>query len=253
MNDEESQVSSPNINSVLKALNHPLRRELILHLYRKRQGSSFSTLHEIATHQTKSTGQFSYHLKLLLDAQIITKSDDIYFISEFGEKASNMIQFIDLEFDRSVSQKISSSFASLSPMELVFISWMITPLLIFGFIIDEMGKLNNDYISFYIWLTIAIITLISAILLSYSMLQYPPSVIVLTNIIWIFFLPKDQIKLGRIYIFSGFGTGILMNGLLLDNSLIQIVIGLISISIALFYSLKYIKDENHYILDIKIK
>ena len=253
VSNTNSDQKSPDISSVLKALNHPVRREIILFLDKPGKIGSFSDLHEHVLRHTKSTGQFSYHLKLLLDAKIIEKKGDRYNLTKFGERAAGMIQLIDLELDTSIAQKINSSYESLSPTELVFISWMIVPILFFVIMMSEVSNIglnSSDIMFLYI---LSVLILISSAVIAFSKLQYIPSLLVLSNVLWIFFLPRDHLKLGRIYVLAGIGAGFTLNTVLVTYDILLLILGFFFLITAIILSYTYIKSESRKILEIRIK
>lgn len=239
----------PDISMVLKALNHSLRRDILLYL-NEYKSATFSKLHQHVENSTKSTGQFSYHLKLLIDADIIRKMDEHYFLSQIGEKATSMIQLIDQEISTSIAQNVTRTFSQLSPREMVFIAWMFTPII--SFTVTISIPIEYDNLMTLLFHIFSVVFLVSSALIAYSKLNYLPSILVLSNVVWLFFLEKDHLRIGSIYLSAGLGTGLFITGLLIENNIIQIVAGIILLSIALILSINYIRIENRILVDIRI-
>ena len=75
------------INDVLKALNHDLRRYMIQYLHEISRSTTFTNLLEQMNYETKNSGSFSYHLKLLLDAGLVSKTEEnLYTLTSLGER-----------------------------------------------------------------------------------------------------------------------------------------------------------------------
>jgi hypothetical protein len=189
----------------------------------------------------------------LLDAKIIEKASDSYNLSPIGEKASAMIQLIDLEVDRSIVQHISSSYSQLSPTDMVLIAWMITPLIFIAVIVSDYTNLALSPFTYIILLISSVLILLFATIFTYSKLQYLPSLFFLTNLLWIFFLPKDQLKIGLIYFMSGAGIGFLFTGILTESNILMVVLGGLLLVSAIFLSIMYIRSESKQFIDIRIK
>ena len=184
---------------------------------------------------------------MLLDAQILEKSDDNYRLSTLGEKATAMIQLIDVEVDNTISQKISASFSQLSPLELVVTCWMILPLILFS--MGMTGKLAATFTTFQTVLFNIITTglFVISIIYVYNKLQYIPSLLALSSIIWIFFLRKDHLWFFSIYILAGMGGALFFSGVLLSQNLISTVIGGLLLATGLG-----LNRENNKIIEIRI-
>ncbi|MHA2503639.1 MAG: DUF7347 domain-containing protein [Candidatus Kariarchaeaceae archaeon] len=240
----------PEIGRVLKSLNHPLRREILIYLSERRT-SKFTDLHNHVEGRTKSTGQFSYHLNLLVEAQVLLKNDDIYSLSPIGEKATSMIQLIDIEVDTTISQQISTAYDQLSPRELVITTWTVVPLIIFAVFMS--GSIPIEFTP----LERALINLTAALLFAastayaYSKLQYLPALLVLSNIIWIFFLPRNHLQVFLIYITAGVGTGVFLTGALVESNALLTILGFVLLVIGVFLSMRYVMNESRW-KDIRI-
>ncbi|MCY3414551.1 MAG: helix-turn-helix transcriptional regulator [Candidatus Heimdallarchaeota archaeon] len=249
---EEIKITQPDISSVLKALNHELRREILLYLNEYKRGS-FTALHTHVEERTKSTGQFSYHLKMLIDAGIISKQDDSYTLTQLGERATSMITMIDTEVRQpSIAQKISNSYSQLSPLESILISWMIAPLIIFAVIMSGFEVVRINPITYLLYILGAVILLIISFVFMYSKLNYLPSMLALSSVVWILFLEKNHIQLGSMYLFSGVSVALILQGLIFDVNQWSVLLGCIMLVINFTIGYFHVKSQNAQIIDIKI-
>lgn len=207
---------TPQIKTVLKALNHANRRDILMYLNDLRREVSFSELMDYLNIDSKSSSQFSYHLKLLLDASLLIKNNEKYSISPLGIKATSMLDLVDTAEpeNKSMAQKVSDSYKDLSTMDHLFLSFTSIGFILF-FVPFSLMMVHLQDLLFWIFPTIfGAIALVLIFYYAYRKLNYLPSVLVLTNVVWIVFLPKNQLKFGIIYLSSVLGVIWLYNFLL---------------------------------------
>ncbi len=218
MKETESE-DNPQIKEVLKALNHTKRRDILLYLKDLDRLTSFSELMEYLEIDPKTSGQFSYHLKLLVQAQLLVKENEKYKISALGVKACSMLDLVDTSDHRdSVVQKIASSFKNITPFDQVIVSFEAFVLILF---FVPFTYVLEDTSLFGILILPIIIGLILFSLItyySYKKLQYVPSVLVLLSIIWVIFLQSNQIKTAFMYLVSIFGAVFIYQALISSGS-----------------------------------
>ena len=124
MSKDENTLDSPEIKEVLKALNHIKRRDILLYLKDLSRLTGFSELMAYLDVDPKSSGQFSYHIKLLLTARLIEKENEKYRISPLGLKACSMLDLVDIsEKNDSVVQKISTSYKNITVVDQIIIAF----------------------------------------------------------------------------------------------------------------------------------
>lgn len=250
-NDEPDD--NPQIKEVLKALNHTKRRDILVYLKDLERATAFSELMDYLSIDSKTSGQFSYHLKLLLKAQLIEKEGEKYKISALGIKACSMLDMVDIsEKQDSVVQKIASSYKSITPLDQVLISFLAFALISF-FVPFTYVLQDNTLVSILITpIIIGFIIFLLLLYYSYLKLKYIPSILVLLSIIWVIFLQSDQIKTAIMYLISIFGIVFIYQSLISTNSSINhfgylifgILLLLISIIIAFYIIYKeYWKKE----------
>ena len=235
---QDETIDSPQIKEVLKALNHVKRRDILIYLKDLSRLTSFSELMDYLGIDPKTSGQFSYHLKLLLNAQLITKEDDKYRISSLGVKACSMLDLVDTsEHQESIVQKIANSYRNITPLDQVIISFEAFALILFFipliYIIENPNLLSKFIIPFFL----GIILFVLLTYYSYIKLKYIPSIFVLISIIWIIFLQSNQIKTGFVYIISVFGIIFILQSLKISNSSNYLLIDLFAGIICLFLSI----------------
>ena len=81
------------INEVLKALNHDIRREIIRILHTNRNPIAYSDfLQEL---MLPASSNAAYHLVLLTRTNIIAKDDDgKYYLTELGERVALLLDIV---------------------------------------------------------------------------------------------------------------------------------------------------------------
>lgn len=227
---------NPQIKEVLKALNHAKRRDILLYLKDLERLTSFSELMDYLDIDPKTSGQFSYHLKLLVTAQLLVKEDEKYKISPLGIKACSMLDLVDTsEHQDSVVQKISNSFKNISPLDQVIVSFEAFALILF-FVPLTYALENSSLFGVLLFPIIVGLFLFGLITFySYRKLQYIPSILVLLSIIWVIFLQSNQLKTAFMYLVSIFGAVFIYRALITsDSRTYQIMYFLVGITFLLF-------------------
>ena len=220
---------NPQIKEVLKALNHTRRRDILVYLKDLERSTTFSELMDYLIIDSKTSGQFSYHLKLLVTAQLIIKENDKYKISPLGIKACSMLDMVDLsEKQDSVVQKIANSYKNITPLDQVLISFLAFTLI--SFFVPFTYVLHDNTLLSVLIVPIIMGFVFFVLLLYYSFikLKYIPSILVLLSIIWVIFLQSDQIKTAIMYLISIFGIVFIYQSLISTNSSINHFMYLIS-------------------------
>ena len=198
---ESSHELTPLINDVLKALNHELRRDILTYLREIGRAVSFTELLETMNYTPKTSGQFFYHLKLLLDPQLISKTNDNkYILTEIGERASLMLELVNDTSKPSLGNQLLNAFKNLSPIEELIVTWDLFPILVLILLIQRL-LLNRLAINLFdsIVLFIVFITSVLILLLTYRSLQSFLAMFVTSSIIWLVFLQKNRLILGIIW------------------------------------------------------
>ena len=194
----------PQIKEVLKALNHAIRRDILLYLKDLNRETSFSELMDYLENDTKVSGQFSYHLKLLQQSNLLAKVNDKYSITPLGIRAISMLDLVNIEDSKdTMVDKISNSYKNLTAIDQMLLAFHAFCLISF---IVPAPLLLFDYKRFSIFLlpmVIGLLLFIGLTSFSYFKLRYLPSVLILFSVIWIVFLGYNQLKIALIYVASG--------------------------------------------------
>lgn len=215
MKNQNVEENDPQIKEVLKALNHTLRREILLYLKGLNREASFSELMDYCKIDSKVSGQFSYHVKLLQQSNLISKTNDKYLITPLGVKATSMLDVTSLgNNEDSILQKISKSFKNITSFDQIVLSFH--AFCFIAFILPFVLLLVN-YNRFHILLMpmlLGLVLLIFIIIFSYLKLKYIPSVLILFSVIWIIFLSHNQKKIAFIYTLTGIDIVFLYNAVI---------------------------------------
>lgn len=220
MEEQSDSGQTPQIKTVLKALNHANRRDILMYLNNLRREVSFSELMDYLNIDSKSSSQFSYHLKLLLDASLLLKNNDKYSISPLGIKATSMLDLVDTEEpeNKSMAQKVSDSFKNLSTSDHVFLATLGITFILFFIPFSFLMSHPQDFLVWILPTIIGAIVLVLAFIYAYKKLNYLPSILIMTSIVWVVFLPRNQFKFGTIYLSCVLGSIWLYQFLLVDIS-----------------------------------
>jgi DNA-binding transcriptional ArsR family regulator len=185
------------INEVLKALNHDIRRKIIRILHKNRSAIAYSDfLQEL---MLPASSNAAYHLVLLTKTNLIAKDDaGKYFLTELGERAALLLD-IAVEPKSDAFTNLYLGFSRLTPLEILVGAWWLFFLLM-GIILSQMNFL------------VAIFSLSFAIF-SLGYLVYktrtPWSLLLISNLIWIFFAPEKRQLLFSISVSNLIGLFIL--------------------------------------------
>ncbi|MHA2366019.1 MAG: DUF7347 domain-containing protein [Candidatus Hodarchaeales archaeon] len=250
MSSLQTEQIKVNINDVLKALNHILRREILIYMQDISRGVTFTELLETMEYDSKSSGQFSYHLKLLLETQLIQKIDDNnkYLLTPLGNRATSMINLVDDTSNKTTVQNVINAFKYLTPKEQIFVAWSVVPLVVFSLFavfLESNPEFNIWEVILLFFMVLSIV--LGVILLLYSRLQSIVAILTLSNFIWIVFLPDNnlRIRLGTIWFTSFAGLLFLGTGLIEqpNYNLLNVVFGLILLLTAIVVSIFHLYKE----------
>ncbi len=240
-----------NIKIVLKTLNHDIRRNILRFLNDLNRGVSFSDLMSYLTIEGKFSSQFAYHLRMLVEANLIQKSDEKYTISPFGKQAVlllNQGSFADSK--PSLLQKISNSFQNLSTKEQLGINFLGIGYALFLYPFSILIHNSLKSLLPLVFSIFGFIIMLILLFYSYKKVNYLPSLILLTSIIWLIFLPNNQIKIGIVYITSIIGVYLayepfLTIGLSTLSIFIDFTMAILLFIIMGLMIFKILYDDNH--------
>ena len=252
--NQDTLDDNPQIKEVLKALNHAKRRDILVYLKDLERGTGFSELMEYLEIDSKTSSQFSYHLKLLQTAKLIEKKDEKYIISPLGIKACSMLDLVDTtEKNDSIVQRISNSYKNITPLDQILLSFDIFSFLLILMPLQGMFEHTSTIPLLFLPMVIGLFLFGFLIFYSYLKLKYIPSILILSSVIWIIFLPSHQLKTGLIYLGSVFSLIFLVQALInfvigKNNFLIYFISGIIFLIITVLTTMyiiyfEYLKQE----------
>lgn len=198
---ETSGHTNPEIGVVLKALNHSVRRDILVFLEEVGRKVSFTELMESMLYSPKTSGQFSYHLKLLLEPGLVGKTpSNLYFITPFGKKATALLSMVDDSAESSIPQNIFRVYKHLSPLDQLVVAWQWLPILILASIATLIDVTPNVDLMFAGLVLLLFGVAIGSWLLAYARLQSFLALLVTTNLLWLIFIPRNHLRLATIYL-----------------------------------------------------
>lgn len=256
MSEEDDSKGNPEIKEVLKALNHGKRRDILLYLKDLGRETGFSELMDYLDVDPKTSGQFSYHIKLLVSAHLIQKQNDKYQITSLGLKACSMLDLVDISENESIVQKISNSYKNTTIFDQILIAFIAFTAILFIIPLQVLFLAHNSLKESPV---VVILVFVGAVLFSlitsfaYMKLKYIPSLLILSSMIWVIFLPYNQIKIGVIYMGSTLGLIFIFqalfssvnNNVLILNYILAVIcfLGTIFALILIFYNETLKKEE----------
>jgi DNA-binding transcriptional ArsR family regulator len=239
---------------VLKALNHSLRRDILLFLSNLNRPSSFSELLETMKLSSKASGQFSYHLKLLTDANLIEKDsseDNKYLLTNLGIRATSMLDLVDSSSESSLAQSITNAFKDLSPKEQIYLGFQATPLGLFALSFSSLEQEVFPLFLSILWITFSSLVLLIYFLVAYRSLQSFLALLTLSSVIFLVFIPNNHKYIGSIYFLNLIGSFMIINtlyiGFLGILDYLSIITGIIMIILAIIISIQLYKKKNGFI------
>lgn len=171
--------SERDINEVLKALNHEIRRKIIRLLHGKNEPVVYSEfLDEL---NVPASSNAAYHLLLLTKFNIVSKKSNGYILTEVGERVALLLDIV-VEPQSSAFTNLYMGFSRLSPLEILLGSWWIF------FLLLGISTFTQNLLISFISLSFA---LLSVTLLIYKT-RTPWSIILINNFLWIIFAPDHR-------------------------------------------------------------
>ena len=221
--------SESDINEVLKALNHEIRREIIRILHKK-QLVPYSDFLE--TLNLPASSNVAYHLSLLAKAYLIEKdSEGKYLLTPLGRRSALLLD-LATESKSSIFSDIYLGFSRLNPTEILLGTWW-TFFFVLGFsFLQPLFPLG----------ILCILIAICSIILIVFRTRTLWTLLLINNFIWIFFVPKNKELLALIIATNVFGLIFLIPGaeFFIDISPLDILLGWTLLLISLILSIIYL-------------
>lgn len=226
----DNQTSENDINEVLKALNHEIRRSVIRKLHTSRQSSiAYSVfLDEL---QLPASSNVAYHLVLLTKSKVIEKDKEgKYSLTELGERVALLLDVV-AEPQSNAFTNLYMGFSRLTPMEIILSTWWIFFLLLGGTFITENFIIGVLFLSFAL-LCLGIF---------FHKARTIWAILLINNLLWILFAPEKRLHLLSIALTNIFGIIVLFPEMKLvyDIQPLSVLIGgfliLTSITLSFIY------------------
>jgi DNA-binding transcriptional ArsR family regulator len=232
-----NQTSENDINEVLKALNHEIRRSIIRKLHTTRQSSiAYSVF--LDDLKLPASSNVAYHLVLLTKSKVVKKDNQgKYSLTELGERVALLLDVV-AEPQSGAFTNLYMGFSRLTPLEILLSTWWIFFLLIGGIVITENLIIGVLFLSFA--------------LLSLGAFFYKArtiwAILLINNLLWILFAPERRIHLLSISLTNILGVIILFPEIrvIYDIHPLSMIIGgfliLISITLSFIYLIQVRKE-----------
>ncbi|MBN1803390.1 MAG: helix-turn-helix transcriptional regulator [Candidatus Lokiarchaeota archaeon] len=223
------------IKSVLKALGHYVRRDIIRVIEENNGPVSYSRL--LKTLELPASSNIAYHIKILVDANLVEKTNEgDYYLTKEGKKSMILFSETKNSFILKVSE-IGHNFSRLSPIIIFLTAW--------SYFLFTLGLIMMLQYILLIGIILTIFWVLTIVLVSYrtkSIFSY----IFIQMFIWIFFLKK---KINKILVFLisilGYVSVIIIFGTLQVagknvSSPVKELIGLMFLLITIICSIVYL-------------
>ena len=190
--------SDSDINEVLKALNHEIRRSIIRKLHTTRE-SSIAYSDFLEELKLPASSNAAYHLVLLTKANVVEKDrEGKYSLTELGERVALLLDAV-AEPQSSAFTNLYMGFSRLTPLEILISTWWIF------FLITGIVFITEN-------LVIGVLFL-SYVLLSLGVFFYKArtiwAILLINNLLWILFAPERRFHLLTISLTNILGVIIL--------------------------------------------
>ncbi|MCK4848134.1 MAG: helix-turn-helix transcriptional regulator [Candidatus Heimdallarchaeota archaeon] len=222
--------SDSDINEVLKALNHEIRRSIIRKLHTTRESISYSDF--LSELKLPASSNAAYHLVLLTKATVVEKDQDgKYMLTGLGERVALLLDVV-VEPQSNAFTNLYMGFSRLNPLEILLGSWWIFFLLLGAIFVTEN-------------LFVGILSLTFA-LLSLGVLFYkvrtPWAILLVNNLLWILFAPERRIHLLIITLTNILGLIVLFpeTKIVYDIHPIALIVGVLLILTSVILSVTYL-------------
>ncbi|MHA2096705.1 MAG: DUF7347 domain-containing protein, partial [Candidatus Hodarchaeales archaeon] len=231
---EDTQImdeSNPenDINEVLKALNHDIRRKIIRILHKTQVPIAYSKFLEELNVPASSNA--AYHLLLLTKSKIVKKDSNGYELTEIGERVALLLDIV-VEPKSTAFTSLYMGFSRLSPLEILLGSWWMFFLLLGITIIPQNFFLGFISLSF---------SLLSVSILIYKS-RTPWAILLINNFLWIIFAPDRRSFLLSITLTNLLALFLVFPelGVVPNGSIPLSILGLVLISCSIFLSTAYL-------------
>jgi len=175
--------SENDINEVLKALNHEIRRSIIRRLHTTRESIAYTDFLEEL--KLPSSSIAAYYLVLLTKAKVVEKDKEgKYSLTGLGERVALLLDVV-AEPKSNAFTNLYMGFSRLNPLEILLGAWWIFFLLLGGMFVTENIFIGIIFLSF---------ALLSLSVLFYKV-RTPWAILLINNLLWILFAPERRIHL----------------------------------------------------------
>jgi len=189
------------INGILKALNNELRRKILLLLSTCGKLRYSEIMYKLNMSPESDSGWFAYHIKTLIDADLIRRDNGNYYLSRIGRRAVLLIEEIGKP-EESISIKLFEGLARMTIIDEIKATWA---LLTFLFGVLFIGYYMQYAPGNLIFCLLGTLSLIASIVLYVSLAVSLKSIYCLPiffNLYWIFMRPRRWKEISTI-ILSG--------------------------------------------------
>lgn len=186
-----------NITDVLKALNHEIRRKIIIFLHQNKGAVLYTDV--LKALGLPASSNVAYHMNILNKALVIEKNKEgRYSLTELGNRSALLFDVVS-ETSSSSTSNLYLGFLKLKPYEIILGVWM------YFFVFSGIALVNSFLL---IGIILILLFVLVIILLIYRTKLFITAILI-PNGIWIYFLSKDRLLLLLIFISNMCGTAFL--------------------------------------------
>ncbi len=221
--------SENDINEVLKAINHEIRRSIIRRLHTTSEPIAYSEFLEEL--KLPASSNAAYHLVLLTKANVVEKDrEGKYSLTGLGERVALLLDVV-VEPKANAFTNLYLGFSRLNPLEILLGAWWLFFLLLGVIIASENLFIGVLFLSF---------AFLSLGVLFYK-IRTPWAILLINNFLWILFAPERRIHLLIISLSSILGLIILFpETRIMDNiQPLALIVGVSLILTSVILSIMY--------------
>ncbi|MFX0140929.1 MAG: ArsR/SmtB family transcription factor [Candidatus Hodarchaeota archaeon] len=124
---------NPSISKVVKAINSPQRREILRILSLYKRPFTFTELMNEIMKKSGTSSQFSYHMKILVEAKLILKvEEEGYKLTQLGNRTGLLLELSQEDESSALFSSLYLAFSNLNPLDCLIALFIIPFLMIFG-------------------------------------------------------------------------------------------------------------------------
>ena len=238
----QMKVENHKINRILKALNNKLRREILLLLSTYGRLRYSEIMHKLNLSPENDSGWFAYHIKTLMDADLIKRGNGSYYLSRIGKKAVLLMEEIGKP-EESISIKLFEGLARMTIADEIKATWALLTFLFGVLFIGFYAEYASENL---ILCLLGILSLIASIVLYVSLAVSLKSIYCLPiffNLYWIFMRPRRWKEISTIILSGCLSIFLFLRPLKLNNFNLNLILSAFFFMVSILLSVLLLRAK----------